>query len=119
MTEAEVLEFKEILLEKKKTILENIQKYEKEIVLMRGQSPRDEGDYAVLTNDASIDNSLIEKQLKELEEIELSLDKIAKGTYGICEMCEEPIGIERLRVKPFARYCIICREINEKGNGSK
>ncbi len=117
MTEIEILEFKKILLEKKNSILESIRKYETEIVLMRGQSPTDEGDYAVLTNDAAIDNSLIEKQLRELEEIELSLDKIAEGTYGICEMCEEPIGIERLKVKPFARFCIICREINEKENG--
>jgi len=119
MTELEILEFKQILIEKKNQILDNVQKYEKEIDLMRGQNPRDEGDYAVLTNDASIDNSLIEKQLQELEEIELSLDKIAEGTYGICEMCEEPIGIDRLRVKPFARYCITCREINEQGNGIK
>ena len=119
MDEKVVLEFKEILILKKNNILRNIQKCEIEIDLMRGQSPTDEGDYAVLTNEAAIDNSLIEKQLQELEEIELSLDKISQGTYGICEMCEEPIGIERLKVKPFARYCITCREINEKENGLK
>ncbi len=116
MTEKEILEFKKILIERKNKILENIKKYENEINLMRNQSPRDEGDFAVLTNDASIDNSLIEKLLKELEEIELSLDKIANNTYGICEMCEEEISIERLKVKPYAKYCIICREINEKNN---
>jgi DnaK suppressor protein len=119
MDEKIVLEFKEILIEKRDNILKNIQKCETEIDLMRGQSPTDEGDYAVLTNEASIDNSLIEKQLQELEEIELSLDKISKGTFGICEMCEEPIGLERLKVKPFARFCITCREINEQENGLK
>lgn len=113
MTEKELLEFKKSLLEKKSKILENIKKYENEINLMRNQSPKDEGDFAVLTNDASIDSSLIEKLLQELEEIEISLDKIANNTYGICEMCEEEISIERLRVKPYAKYCIICREINE------
>ena len=44
------------------------------------------------------------------------MGKIKAGTYGICEMCEEPIGKERLLVKNFARYCISCREINEREN---
>jgi DnaK suppressor protein len=54
------------------------------------------------------------QQRKELNEIELALDKIKQGTYGICEMCEEPIGKARLEVKNFARFCITCREITEK-----
>jgi len=29
-------------------------------------------------------------------------------------MCEEPIGLARLEVKNFARFCITCREISEK-----
>ncbi|RUM74071.1 MAG: molecular chaperone DnaK suppressor DksA, partial [Sulfurovum sp.] len=40
--------------------------------------------------------------------------KIKNGIYGICEMCEEPIGKARLEVKNFARFCIACREISEK-----
>ena len=33
----------------------------------------------------------------------------------ICEMCEEEISMARLRAKPTAKYCIVCREIIEKG----
>jgi len=107
-------EFQELLNDKKRQIEKNIKKAKNEISLMRNQNPTDEGDYAVLTNESSIDDKLIEKQLKELEEIELALGKISDNKYGICEMCEEPIGVDRLRVKPFAKYCITCREINEK-----
>ncbi len=113
-TQEEINELKEQLLEMENKIKNNIGKAQNEIELMRNQSPTDEGDYAVLMNDTSIEDTLIGKQLAELKEIELALDKISKGNYGICEMCEEPIGIERLRVKPFARFCISCREINEK-----
>jgi len=114
LSDAELKEFKRMLLDKKDRIVINVEKFKNEIGLMRNQSPTDEGDYAVLTNESTIDSTLIEKQLKELEEIELALDKISKDEYGICEMCEEPIGVDRLRVKPFARFCITCREINEK-----
>ena len=113
-TEEEILELKEQLILMQTKIKNNINLAKNEINLMRNQSPTDEGDYAVLMNDTSIEDTLIEKQLKELKEIELALDKISNGEYGICEMCEEPIGIERLRVKPFARFCISCREITEK-----
>jgi len=111
---SEIEEFKVMLLEKRQKIKINIEKAKNEIGLMRNQSPTDEGDYAILTNESTIDSTLIEKQLRELEEIELALDKITKEEFGICEMCEEPIGVDRLRVKPFARFCITCREINEK-----
>ena len=102
------------LIAKAERIKENIGKSRNEIELMRNQSPTDEGDYAVLINDSSIEDTLIGKQIQELKEIELALDKISKGNYGICEMCEEPIGMDRLKVKPFAKFCISCREINEK-----
>ena len=112
--ENDINSLKEELISKSERIKANIGKARNEIELMRNQSPTDEGDYAVLINDSSIEDTLIGKQLEELKEIELALDKISKGNYGICEMCEEPIGIERLRVKPFAKFCISCREINEK-----
>ena len=34
-------------------------------------------------------------------------------------MCEDEIDIERLKVKPNAKYCITCREIIEKNNKNK
>ena len=112
--ENDINSLKSELIAKAERIKANIGKARNEIELMRNQSPTDEGDYAVLINDSSIEDTLIGKQLQELKEIELALDKISQGNYGICEMCEEPIGIDRLKVKPFAKFCISCREINEK-----
>lgn len=52
-------------------------------------------------------------QLKSIEsealrEIDEALNRIAKGTYGLCEECGEPIPIARLEVVPFARLCMKC-----------
>jgi len=111
--------FKIELINLKSSISSNISSAEKEISLMRQQNPTDEGDYAVLMNDTSIDDTLIAKQLEKLKEIDEALDKISNGNYGICEMCEEAISLERLKVKPYAKYCISCREINEKESNGK
>jgi DnaK suppressor protein len=75
---------------------------------------KDEADYASASLDSSRDYQLYLRHKKELAEIEEALKRIEKGTYGICEMCDEPISEERLKIKPQAKYCIICREIIEK-----
>lgn len=41
--------------------------------------------------------------------INLALEKIKKGKYGICEKCQKPIGIKRLKVSPEARSCLKCK----------
>jgi DnaK suppressor protein len=46
----------------------------------------------------------------ELKNIDLALEKIKKGTYGICENCHQEIDVERLRIHPSARYCLSCKK---------
>ena len=64
---------------------------------------------------------ILENQLKkDLKEIESALFKIKKGTYGICEKCQNPIDAARLEVKPSAIYCLKDeRELEKKPNGRK
>jgi len=114
MTQKEIEEFKKILEDRKEQILKNIQEFKSEIGELQSSEASDEADFATISSDSAIEEAISKKQEKELEEIEYALKKIEEGTYGICEMCEEEIGIERLKVKPQARYCIVCREIVEK-----
>ena len=41
-----------------------------------------------------------------LHEVDAALEKMAKGTYALCETCHEPIENERLLIDPFIRNCI-------------
>jgi len=43
-----------------------------------------------------------------LKNIDLALEKIKKGKYGICEKCRKEIPIARLKVSPEARFCLKC-----------
>jgi DnaK suppressor protein len=43
-----------------------------------------------------------------LGDIDNALEKIDKGTYGICERCGKPVGEDRLAAMPAARLCIQC-----------
>ncbi len=106
--------FKNRLLDRRVQIERNLNGTALELKSMRDLELNDEGDYAAASAESAVDSAILEQQRKELREIDIALKKISSGTYGICEMCEEPIGRPRLEVKPYARYCIVCREINEK-----
>lgn len=114
LTEIELNEFQNKLLDRRVQIEKNLRGTTLELEEMRELELHDEGDFAAASAETIVDSAILIQQRKELNEIELALDKIKKGTFGVCEMCEEPIGLARLKVKNFARFCITCREINEK-----
>jgi len=45
---------------------------------------------------------------RELAEIDAALTRIQDGRYGTCVACGGPIGLQRLRAIPEARYCMAC-----------
>jgi DnaK suppressor protein len=106
--------FKEILQSRKEQIQKNINSVNSELSQLNNLELSDEGDHASVNNNSMVESAIVEQQMQELEEIEKALTKIANGEYGICEMCEDDIGFQRLKVKPHAVYCIDCREIAEK-----
>jgi len=114
LTKDELEMFQNRLLDRRVQIEKNLNGTALELEGMRGLELNDDGDYAAASAETMVDSAILQQQRKELAEIDLALDKIKNGTYGVCEMCEEPIGRARLEVKNFARFCITCREINEK-----
>ena len=51
-----------------------------------------------------------------LFEIDEAIRRIENGTYGICEMTNEPINIERLEALPYVRHSIKAQSELEKGH---
>jgi DnaK suppressor protein len=108
--------FEDILHARQEQIKKNISGVEDEMSQLQGLELNDEGDYASAINNNLVESAIGSQQQKELLEIDAALLKIKERNYGICDMCEEDIGVQRLKVKPHAKYCIDCREIAEKNN---
>lgn len=49
------------------------------------------------------------RESRLINKIKDRLKAIEDGTYGICEDCEEPISLERLKARPVTSYCIACK----------
>jgi RNA polymerase-binding protein DksA len=58
---------------------------------------------------------IIEIESAALDQIDYALDRMAAGTYGVCEVCDRPIAPERLKALPFATLCINCKRQQELG----
>jgi RNA polymerase-binding transcription factor len=70
----------------------------------------DMADQASGNNEVHIALKLRQTDAKILQAIEEALQRIEKGTYGVCRDCGEPIAEARLLAIPWTRVCISCKE---------
>ncbi len=74
----------------------------------------DEIDSASSESGLAFIGRLRERERQLIQKIDLSIRKIENGTYGTCIMCEEDIGMQRLRARPVADLCIDCKSQQER-----
>ena len=84
----------------------------------RNSSTWDVGDFydaADIEKNRQLMHMLGEREQLKLKAIDDALRKIEDGTYGECEECGEPINKKRLKILPFAKYCVKCQsEIEQR-----
>ncbi|WP_457755151.1 TraR/DksA family transcriptional regulator [Thermovibrio ammonificans] len=113
LTGEQIQELKEILLQKKKEVMEDI----KRGLEANAQAEREIGDIIDMSTDEflrTFEMRIRDREAKYLKKIEKALQKIEDGTYGICEKCGACIGYERLKLRPVAELCIKCKLEQEK-----
>ena len=73
------------------------------------QFDEESGEGDTLAVERERDLALSAQASAAVEEIDLSLEKIKAGTYGVCEQCNGIIPKERLRALPHAALCVQCK----------
>jgi DnaK suppressor protein len=56
----------------------------------------------------SLPEPISELTRRELADIDDALRRIEEGRYGRCESCGGPMGLQRIRAIPEARFCLSC-----------
>ena len=119
--------FRELLLSKRKTILESIQQIEKDTLKKsQREASGDLSGYSYHMADMATDNfdtefslNLASVEQRVLYEIDEALKRIEEGTYGDCLSCGKKITPQRLKALPYAALCINCQETEEKKGKEK
>jgi DnaK suppressor protein len=114
--------FEALLLEKRATLVSELDSIE-DANLSRSQTDQG-GELSGYTNhlaDAASDYTTLETNLelaeregKYLINIEDALERIRKGTYGVCKVCHCLIPKKRLEVVPTATKCVNCKQETKK-----
>lgn len=115
--------------EKLKSLRENLLRYRKRAIeeakaeisrFIKGESRQivdtalDEGDLSRIDISEDLNIRKLAAHKEKLNKIDEALRKLQEGTYGICEDCGDEISEERLKVIPFAIYCLECKEKREQ-----
>jgi len=75
---------------------------------------RDEEDQATVSLMAETSLTLLGPKRQELEAIEEALHRLENGSYGLCEVCGQPIEPRRLEIMPETPLCRGCMSQREK-----
>jgi len=114
LTKKELGKFKELLEEKRHAVLERARKTLTEDMTLDPNDLADEMDLAASEYIQSFEFRLRGREKSLLAKVDLALRKIEDGTFGICDICEEPIGKKRLEARPETSLCIRCKEDQER-----
>jgi RNA polymerase-binding protein DksA len=117
MKKADLKKFEDLLLDKKKTLMD-----EMGIV---GSSMKDStgdlssysyhmADQGTETMDREMAFMFASKSGRLIYHIDEALRRIQDGSYGLCHSCGKPISQARLEAVPHARLCIECKAKEEE-----
>lgn len=116
MNKRDLERFKKILTRERGRMVKGIHSLED-----KANGHKDSSGYGIHMAETGNEEEELEKNLMFLSRegdtlalIDEALDKIEKGTYGICEHSGKPIPLERLIAKPFAKYSLEARREMEK-----
>jgi len=123
LTAADIERFKQLLLEKRRDIVNSVNEMEDETLKKsRLDATGDLSSMPIHMADIGTDNyeqefalGLMDGERKLLHEIDDALERTEQGTYGICEGTGKPIPKARLKAQPWARYCIEYARMLEQG----
>jgi len=114
LNKKELKKFQELLEDKRKVVLERARQMLSEGMVLDANDLPDEMDLASSEYIQSFEFRLRGREKSLLSKLDLALKKIEDGSFGVCEICDEPIGKKRLEARPETSLCIKCKEDQER-----
>ncbi len=114
---AAILKLRETLVRRRDALRRALQGDLSLLQELHQQKTGDVLDAAADTVQDELNSQLVEVESRELHAIDDAIARIEAGEFGVCEGCDKPIPITRLRAVPYATDCIDCRRKAESKSG--
>lgn len=105
---------KDMLLRMREELVREIARRSRE---SKGKTTQDIGDILDSVSEErtrELDMLLTDREKQKLKQIDDALERFEENLYGLCEECGVKIPKARLKVVPFAKYCVECKEAIER-----
>jgi DnaK suppressor protein len=112
--ERDLAEIRDALEQQRKALLSDAGEMIGQGITYGAENLPDLGDQASAVTDQNFMLRLKEREQKLLKKIDEALDRMANGTFGVCESCGGEIGIKRLKARPVTTLCIECKTKQEE-----
>jgi len=112
MTKTQLKDIKERLQKERELLVRKLQG--NDLSIDDSETP-DPVDLAVRNYSKNVQLAVSENESRQLTLIDEALMRIEDDEYGVCQNCEKEINPKRLQAIPWARYCIECQELVERG----
>lgn len=107
--------FRQRLLAQREDLRRNLEAHGDELREAHATADIAGGDRAAEWDDAEVESRVVESEELLLAKVDHALDRIERGTYGLCEGCGDNIPTARLEAKPSVSLCVDCQEVKEAG----
>ncbi len=112
MTEINLDQIKERLIVERDNLLNKLK--DNDLSVDDAETP-DPVDLAVRNYSKNVMLAVSENESRQLSLINEALTRLADDEYGTCQNCNKEISPKRLDAIPWARYCLSCQELVERG----
>lgn len=109
-----LLLFKSDLREQQLELARTIDRAQKEIRALVDSGPSDAVDDSRDNASKEAAFASYSRNHTQLRKVELALQRISSGDFGVCAVCDGAIGLKRLQAIPWANNCIDCQEQSEQ-----
>lgn len=113
MTSKELQKIKGRLLEYRPSLVRQITETKRSMRESTASELRDSGDRIWKFNTSNLWLSQNCLRSRRLQFVENALDRLERGTFGLCQDCGRAIEEKRLKAIPWAQLCLGCQKARE------
>ena len=121
LTKEQIKQYRQLLITERVKLADEI----KSIAKDASTSPRDASgdlsaytvhmaDMAADTYERELSMNIASSEQQILYQIDEALKRLDDGSFGVCQQCNQPISVSRLKAVPYASLCIECQRAKEQ-----
>ena len=121
LSKSQLKQFRGALLQERAKFAGEIRAIAREASKNPREASGDLSSYTVHMADMSADTyerelslNIASSEQEVLYQIDEALKRFDEGTYGVCQQCNTPITLSRLKAVPYTSLCIACQRAKEQ-----